>query len=361
VWTHGGVGTGHFSQGYPLIEKLLDGLAVNATIIVYSHARPNRGYKSQNFIIRSPSDKIQSQTLRWLAIMAIFVGDHFKKRYDLLFAFWGYPAGVYAVITGKILRLPVIINLLGGDSVGVTSIQYGVMCKPHLRWICLWAYEQAATLTALSVYQVEWLRRYGLRKDVRVIPWGAEASSFSFQEKDWPIPLKIIHVASLNEVKDQATLLRAFQLVQMKIPATMRILGADYLGGRIQQLCHDLGLDEHVHFLGIVPYAEVPKHFEWANVIMHTSLSEGQSLALTEAASCGVLIAGTRVGLIADLGSTGAIVAAPEDFTTLANEIVDTVRDVESCRRKVAHAREWAATHDLSWTIRELSSLIDNL
>jgi glycosyltransferase involved in cell wall biosynthesis len=361
VWTHGGVGTGHFSQGYPLIEKILRGLSQHFELVIYTHASPNVNYTSSHFIVKSAPSSVRSVRLRWLLLLFIFFKDHVKNRYRGLFAFWGYPAGIFVVALARLLRIPSMVNLLGGDSVGIHSIRYGVMCNPTSKRLALWAYERATKLTVLSVFQKEMLKRQRLKNEPEVIPWGSELAAFPFLVKSRTNELRIIHIASLNEVKDQTTLLQAFKRVRKKIPATLRIIGADYMDGKIHALSNELGLGEDVVFLGIIPYDQVPLHLAWADVMMHTSLSEGQSLALTEAAMSGVLLAGTRVGLIADLGSAGSIDVDIKDFEKLADDILSICDNREQWDSKIQYARQWAVQHDLDWTIATLAQRIEDL
>ena len=51
---------------------------------------------------------------------------------------------------------------------------------------------------------------------------------------------RLIHVASLNRVKDQPTLLRALTVLAEKgLDFQMDIVGVDTLGGEIQRRAHD--------------------------------------------------------------------------------------------------------------------------
>src|SRR3546814_4787328 len=62
---------------------------------------------------------------------------------------------------------------------------------------------------------------------------------------------KLIHVASLNRVKDQATLLRALSiLARAGHEFTMDVVGVDTLHGEVQRLATELGLESRVRFRG---------------------------------------------------------------------------------------------------------------
>ncbi len=194
-----------------------------------------------------------------------------------------------------------------------------------------------------------------------VIPWGIEKNTYEFQMKKRNPVLHIIHVGHLTPVKDQVTLVKAFALVAKRQPSELRIFGEDFLRGAIQKLCKELGIEKKVQFLDIIPYEQMPEQYAWANMMLHTSSAEGQSMALTEAAACGVLLAGTNVGLLHDLGEECGITVEPGDFNGLATKVLSVLDDHESWNKKINNARRWAETHDLSWTISELISHLQPL
>src|SRR5882672_7579183 len=132
VWVYGGIGTGHFSQGYPALEKLLVGLSSSFEIVVYSKFPTNRDYLSSNFTIRSAPANITWSVIRWLYMIIYFLQDHRFKKFHLLFAFWGYPAGLLATCLSKIVKIPCAVYLLGSDSFGITSINFGIFHKSLL-------------------------------------------------------------------------------------------------------------------------------------------------------------------------------------------------------------------------------------
>src|SRR5258706_16189022 len=125
VWMHGGIGTGHFSQGYPALEKLLVGLSSSCEIIVYSKFPINKDHRSSYFTIRSAPSNIKPGAVRWFYMAFCFLKDHRQNKFDLLFAFWGYPAGFLATCLSKFVKIPCAVYLLGSDSFGIPTINFG--------------------------------------------------------------------------------------------------------------------------------------------------------------------------------------------------------------------------------------------
>lgn len=359
IWIYGGVGTGHFSQGYPALEKLLLVLNASFEIVIYSQFATNGDYRSE-FIIRSAPAKIRWGFFRWLFLIFYFLKDHRQSKFDLLFAFWGFPAGFIATVLSKIVDIPSAVYVLGSDVAGITSINFGVLHRPILRRFVLWTYKNVSLLFAISEFQKLNLETYGITR-VTVIPWGVDLNSYEFRTKNHEKKLHFIHVGHLTPVKDQGTLLKAFALISKKYPAELRVYGEDFMAGTLQRKCSELGIENEVQFLGMIPYNEMPEQYAWADVMLHTSLTEGQSMALTEAAASGVLLAGSRVGLLHDLGDDGGLPVNIGDFEGLAARVMNTLNDKENWNKRILYARRWAETHDLHWTTREIEKNLNSL
>jgi len=360
VWMHGGIGTGHFSQGYPALEKLLIGLSSSFEIVVYSQFATNRDYQSPEFSIRSAPVNVKLSLVRWFYLILYFLKDHRKNKFDLLLAFWGYPAGFFATVLSRIVHIPSAVYLLGGDATGIKSINFGILHRPITRRIALWAYRHATLLLGISEFQKKQITIHGINR-IRIIPWGVDKNAYKFITKKPGLALHIIHVAHLTPVKDQVTLLKAFALIVQQRPAELRIYGVDVMNGQIQGIAQELKIKEHVQFLEMVSYEQMPVLYRWADVMLHTSITEGQSMALTEAAATGVLMGGTNVGLLYDLGDKCGVTVEVGDFQGLAKKVLSILDDEKSWEEKIQNARAWTDAHDLQWTISELGSSLHSI
>jgi glycosyltransferase involved in cell wall biosynthesis len=200
-----------------------------------------------------------------------------------------------------------------------------------------------------------------VKKSMTIIPWGVESAHYGFSPKKRRSVLHIIHVGHLTPVKDQATLLKAVALIAKRHAVELRIFGVDCMQGAIQKLGSALGIEKSVQFLDMIPYHEMPEQYAWADIMLHTSLSEGQSMALTEAAACGVLLAGTRVGLLYDLGEECGITVEVGNFEELATKVLGILSDQESWNRKIQQARLWSEAHDLTWTLNRIRLSLNSL
>lgn len=362
IWIHGGIGTGHFSQGVPMLQNIIVGMSDCFEVVVYTQARANDDFNHAGFEIRSPGLRVRASWLRWFVLIFYFLRDHNKKRFHIVMAFWGYPAGTVAVFLSKLLRLPSVVYVQGGDAAGIARINYGVFQRSIPRAIVRWTYERTSLLIAMSNYQRDQLRRFHIRKKIQVIPWGVDLQQFPFRPRQRNGILNVIHVGHFAPVKDQATVLRTFVEISKKHPARLRLFGAD--GGSrpsLQNLSAELGITHLVEFNDVVPYRDMPQLYQWADVMLHTSLSEGQCMALTEAAASGVLMAGTNIAPLYDLGEGCGLIVKPGDFHALSAGVLQILSDETRWSEKIRKARRWSEAHPLSWTINQISNELSAL
>jgi glycosyltransferase involved in cell wall biosynthesis len=358
IWTHGGVGGGLFGQGFPMIVQILERLAPHLDVTVFSTATIPDDFIKNGYRTFSPAVSMK-RWQRWPYMILVFLRQHFKNRYDVLYSFWGYPTGTVIVFLGKLLNVPSIVNILGSETVDIPELNYGYLRK-ETRGRMLWTLRNASEVIAVSQYQIEKLKEKNFSRKIVLIPWGVDVAQFYPVTKDPAPPLRILHVANLNKIKDQETLIRAFAIIQKEIPAMLRIVGADYLEGSIQKFVAEMQLD-NVEFTGAIPHKDIAAQYHWADVFMLTSVSEGQNNSITEAMACGLLPAGTAVGIMHDIGKTVGVAVAVSDYKTMALELIRLYYTPEAWRKKREAALLWTQHHTLDWTCTELLKIIQHV
>jgi glycosyltransferase involved in cell wall biosynthesis len=361
IWIQGGIGNGDFSQGYPMLEKIVQRLAQHFEIMVFSHTPPNPGYEANGFSIVFPNRSQTDGKLRWLALFRIFLKENKRRKFNLSVAFWGYPAGFIATALGIFFTIPSMTCLMGADAASIKSVDYGIFHKRMPSWISRWTYHRTTALVCISEYQSRMLKSFGINRDPRVIQWGVDLKEYDVPKDSTPHSLSVIHVGHINPVKDQSTMLRAFAALRQKMPATLKWFGLDHNNDAMSRLARELNVEKDVQFMGMVPYSEMPLHYSHADIMLHTSLSEGQCMALTEAAAARVLVAGTAVGLLSDLGAERAIIIQPGDFEGLAKQVLELREHPSVWATKVNKARAWSEAHTFDWTIREITAVLQDL
>jgi glycosyltransferase involved in cell wall biosynthesis len=91
-------------------------------------------------------------------------------------------------------------------------------------------------------------------------------------------------------------------------------------------LLQDLGIEEHVTFLGIISEAEKIRLMQSAKIYLQPSLYEGFGLAILEAMSCGAAVVSSPVGAVPEVvGDAGLLVdgRSPEQIAGAVIRLLD--------------------------------------
>lgn len=355
--TGAGLFGGHFNQGVPALMELVTNLAQRHELHVFAgNLSSDAAKKSLNYKLQRLPGR-----LRFPAALASIAKAHARKKFDLIHGFWGTAGGFYAVAAGKLLKVPSVVSLLGGEAAAVTEIGYGSMLSPRLasrlRWVC----GQADAVTALSNFQISRLQENGFDvTDIQRIPLGADNEKFAYSERQWSAPWRFLHVANINEVKDQVTLLRAFELIHRAADAKLTIVGPDYLDGLLQTVAKDLNIAHRVKFAGAIPHSQLPSYYRDAHVLLHSSLYESQAVVALEAMASGVAICATDVGMFADLKGECCVTVNCGDYEGLASSTLQLLQDRARIQALVTNGRSWAELHSSNWTAEQYCRLYDS-
>ncbi|MBI4122947.1 MAG: glycosyltransferase [Parcubacteria group bacterium] len=172
----------------------------------------------------------------------------------------------------------------------------------------------------------------------------------------------IIAMGRLEKQKAHGKLLRAFTQVKKKIPqAQLVLLGEGSLKDSLQELSHELGIQDSVHFLG---WQENPFRFlARAKVFALSSLWEGLPDVLLEALACGLPIVSfdcksgpreilapstpiTKQATGIEAGEYGLLVQATDE-ELLAKAIADLLTDSVQLAELSRKARQRAFDFDI--------------
>ena len=153
-------------------------------------------------------------------------------------------------------------------------------------------------------------------------------------------------VARLSPEKDIATLLRATALVAEQCPGfRLEIAGSGVCLPELQLLSRELGLVDHVSFLGEVD--DIPALLAKASFFVLPSLTEGISLTLLEAMARGLAVVATRVGgnpEVVEDGVTGTLVP-PGQPEALARAMLEMHADYDRSQRMGQAGRQRVENH----------------
>jgi glycosyltransferase involved in cell wall biosynthesis len=291
------------------------------------------------------------------ALMAALRAD---GPFDVLHAYWALPAGFVASAAGRRLGVPTLTTLDSGEFVAIPAIGYGLQRSWRQRLAVAATLRLSSQVTVCTAYQERLARAHGATPIV--LPIGVDTSQFTRGSAQDGPPWRLLHAANLNPVKDQPTLLKAFQSVRTQFgDVHLDIVGHDTLAGAMQRLACDLGIDSHVTFHGFLPSDAMVPLYQRAHLCVLSSRHEAAGIVVLEAAACGIPTVGSAVGYLADWTPDRAVAVPPVSPQLLADAILGLLRHPAQRARIAAAAHAWTLAHDADWTAEQLEGLYTEL
>ncbi|WIH03333.1 glycosyltransferase family 4 protein [Xanthomonas translucens pv. graminis] len=297
-----------------------------------------------------------------LRAVAAIRAEHRLAPFDLVQSIFSGHCSLIAVAAARLLRRPSLVHIAGGELVALHAIGYGGRRKWQGRLREALVLRLADAVTAASAPIVEALQALGIAAER--VPLGVDLRA-------WPpraprrrngATARLLHVASLNRVKDQPTLLRALAaLARAGVAFRIDIVGVDTLDGQMQRLVAQLGLSQQVRFLGFKTQRELRPLVEAADLLVLSSLHEAGPLVLLEAAVAGVPTVGTGVGHLLEWAPSAALAVPTGDWAGLADALRQVLADDELRLRLAWSAQCRAVREDAEHTVRSFNTLYRRL
>jgi glycosyltransferase involved in cell wall biosynthesis len=257
----------------------------------------------------------------WRSTLDVLRREHRRRPFDVVHAFWATESGLLGALAGRLLRIPTLVSLAGGELVALPEIGYGDQRAPWERLKVRASLRLASLVSAGSNLLLQLAERHVGRPKLRRAPLGVDLELFHPAEGPQSAPL--LHVGTLTPVKDQATLLRALK----RLPEVrLDIVGDGPLRPQLQQLARELGIEQAVRFCGDIDHAALPVVYQRASAFVISSRHEAQGMVAIEAAACGLPVVGTRVGVVPELTDADAVVGCGS-AEELAEAIAISLRD----------------------------------
>lgn len=266
----------------------------------------------------------------WIDALNTLRQLHRERHFDILHAMWADETGLIAAWAGKLLNVPVVVSIAGGELVGFDDIGYGLQRSPFSRWIVGRALGGADRIVVACSYIRRLIETAGYpipEYQITNIVLGVNTEIFKPRTYSETRHKRLVHAASLVGVKDQATLLKA--MARLDTDVTLDVVGTGPEEPRLRKLAVELGINERVHFGGAVPHLKLPQHFHEAQLNVLTSRHEGLGMVTLEAAACGIPTIGTAVGLLPDYPQLGTSVPVGDDVALAAaidEVLIDSAR-----------------------------------
>lgn len=266
------------------------------------------------------------------------------ENLDILHVHYAIPHATSAYLAKQILNskakdVPVITTLHGTDITLIGS-------DPTYKQVVDFSINQSDGVTAVSEYlKEETYRLFDINKEIKVIPNFIDLDRFKKSKKEHfkkaicPEDEKIVtHVSNFREVKRVTDVVSAFgKVLDNGVKAKLLMVGDGPERPKAENKCRELGICEHVRFLG--KQDQVEEVLSISDLFMIPSGSETFGLAALEAMSCSVPIISSNIGGLPEVnihGETGFLCELG-DIDCMAKHATDILTN-ESLQQKMAKA-----------------------
>jgi len=281
-----------------------------------------------------------------------------ERKFDLVHAH-GFKASLVARPAARACRVPCLVTVHN---------DFASANRSRFRPAYLTAERALVHWTAGYISVSEWLAKemrelYRVPAElITVIPNGI-AAAIDEQEQllqlpvDSDVPL-VGTVARLAPQKGIQYFIQAAALLRKKHPEIRYcIVGDGPLRPELEELSRQLGLADHLYFLGYRP--DVPAILKRLRVFVQPSLSEGQGLTVLEAMAAGCPVAVSAAGGLPELirdGENGLLFTAGK-ADELAHAVSRLLADRALAMRLAGKARTDAARFDLGKMLEKTGDL----
>jgi glycosyltransferase involved in cell wall biosynthesis len=340
----GGVDRSGERRVIPAVLWLLERMARRAEVHVFAVRQEER---SCRYPLRGATVHAVGAPARRPRVLAAIRSVHRADPFDVVYATGGIGAHGIAALAGRLLRIPVVIHLTGGEVAQVPEASYGGRLTWRGRLWNRFALGRAQQLIALSTPILDLVQALGYPA-VR-IPFGVDLDKWpplAPRPRDPGRAIRLLHVGSLNRVKDQVTLLESMSVLRASgVAFRLDVIGQDTLEGASSRVARHLNLQSHVHFLGFRSNDQVRAHMQRADLLLVSSRHEAGPVVALEAAVCGVPTVGTDVGFLQEWAPDAAATVPVGDARGMAEAVMELLAD-DARRVRLATAAQARARHE---------------
>lgn len=303
--------------------------------------------------VRRYKDFCATWELVTFGISALFYCLYFTSRHkvDFVQAYFAVPAGWVAWILQMFKRIPYAVYFGGSDIPGANPSRYKALyplLTPLLR--AIWRGAEFRTVCSQDLVRLG--READPKSEFTLIPNGVETGRFKPIERPLNPKVKILFIGRLIPRKGFQRVIRALPAVRKaaKVPFEVEVVGSGAFREELDGIAEKLGVSDLIKYVGTIPYDQLEKAYQYADIFVLTSLSEGMPSVILEAMGVSLPIVASDVGgnnEIVKEGENGRLIQG-DDIEKLAQDLAELINDKDLRRRMGAKSREMALQYDWS-------------
>ncbi len=267
------------------------------------------------------------------------------EQLDLLHVHYAIPHASSAYLAKQMLKDKIdlkIVTTLHGTDITLVGLE------PSFLPLVKFSIEESDGVTAVSRFLKEkTITNYEIKKNIEVIPNFVDTETFKpsdccgYRKHIAPNNEKVlVHTSNFRQVKRVPDTLKIFAKVLEEIPAKLVLVGDGPDRSECERLCRQLGICDHVRFLG--KQDGLVEILNASDIFLIPSQSESFGLAALEAMACGLPVISSSVGGLPELvrhNETGYI-AEIGDIDRMAKYTIDLLTNDRKYRLFSNNARE---------------------
>ena len=279
-----------------------------------------------------------------------------RYRFHLIHAHWLIPQGLVALLARLFIKSvpPILCTSHGGD---LFALQDNIS-KIMKRYIV----SNSTAVTVVSNTMRKEVNKLNVGHDkVCVIPMGVDLQNRFVPPETRTNDGSLLFVGRLVEKKGLRYLIAALPLILKRYPKVcLRIAGDGPEKDDLKLRCANLGISDHVQFLGAVKNDLLSELYCRSNVVVFPSViagggdQEGFGLVLVEALGCECAVVATDLPALRDIivdGKTGLVVSQ-KNIQQLAEKVILLLNNRELGRSLGREGRRFVLKH-YDWSIIE--------
>jgi N-acetyl-alpha-D-glucosaminyl L-malate synthase BshA len=269
------------------------------------------------------------------------------QKLDIIHAHYAIPHAISAFLAREMIRnyhpLRIVTTLHGTDITLVGK-------DPSFLEVTRFGILQSDAVTAVSQYlRDRTLENFSLDTDIKVIYNFVEEhpdqreKCRALQQRIAPNGEKIIsHLSNFRPVKRVCDVVEVFYRVRQKLPVKLIMIGDGPERSRAEARARELGIAEHVHFLG--KQERIFLLLATSHVFLMPSEQESFGLAALEAMACGVPCVTSDAGGLKELVQPGVsgYYAPVGDVEAMAEQVVQILSDETAYQQLSRQTRAYA-------------------
>jgi len=289
------------------------------------------------------------------------------EKLDLLHVHYAIPHATVAYLAKQILsaegiNIPFVTTLHGTD---ITLVGSDRSFAP----VVAFSINQSDGVTAVSKHlQRQTCEQLKIYTEIEVIYNFIDFSRFSRTNKDHfrmaiaPAGEKILmHTSNFRKVKRIEDVLRTFEIVQKQLPAKLLLVGDGPERPRMERLCREMKIFEHVRFLG--KQDAIEEILAVADLFIIPSANESFGLAALEAMACEVPVISSNAGGLPEVNIHGVTGFLSEvgDYESMAENALMLLQNHDMLQTFRKNALEQAHRFDISVILPKYESYYEKV